>query len=187
MASLVKSTIALSAALMLGRLLGFLREVLLAGRVGVSAEADIAVVVLTLPEFVISVLLAGGFSAALVPALRRQDGEGRLALFRFVGTVSVLVGIALAAGIALAPGLVFAALAPGLEPGTTAPYHTAIRLVALCVPLGALAGVLGAFLNARDQFFVVGFGTVIYNIVLCVVRKFDAALRRKIQKGVFIF
>lgn len=152
---------------MLGRLLGFFREVLLAARVGVSAEADMAVLILTLPDFLISVLMAGGFGAALVPALRRLEGAERIALFRFVTTLAVLVSLGLAALIATSPGVVFRVLAPALPAEVTEPHFLAMRLTALSVPLAAISGVLGALLNARNTFFVVGLGTGVYNFVLC--------------------
>ncbi|MEO0915150.1 MAG: lipid II flippase MurJ, partial [Pseudomonadota bacterium] len=167
MSTLAKSTLALTAALMLGRLLGFLREVLLAARVGVSAEADMAVLILTLPDFLISVLMAGGFGAALVPALRRLEGAERMALFRFATTLALVVALALAGVIAAAPDLVFRLLAPALPPEVIAPHLFAMQLTALSVPLAALSGVLGALLNARNTFFVVGLGTGVYNFVLC--------------------
>lgn len=167
MNTLLKSSLALSAALMLGRVLGFLREVLLAGRVGVSAEADIAVMVMTLPDFLVGLLLTGGFSAALVPALRRSEGDARSDLFRYTATLSLTVTGLIAMLVALFPQVLFQVLAPALPDSVIAPHLSAIRLIALSLPLAGLAGVIGAYLNARGTFFVVGLGTVIYNLVLC--------------------
>ena len=170
MSSLVKSSILLSAALVLGRVFGFLREVLLAARVGVSAEADIAVVILTLPEILVGILLWGGFAAALVPALkRRPDNEGRDALFSVVATWAVLAGGVLALPVLLFPGGIFGLLAPTLPDGAGAAWRWAIMLSALAIPLAALAGALGGYLNAKGTFFAVGLGAAAYNIVLCLV------------------
>ncbi|MEO0387210.1 MAG: lipid II flippase MurJ, partial [Pseudomonadota bacterium] len=164
---MIRATLFLSVALLLGRLLGFLREVLLAGRVGVSVEADIAILVMTLPEFVVGVLLAGGFTAALVPALRQQEAPARPALFRLVATLALLIGGLIAAAIAVAPCALATLLAPGLVPEGAEIWTTAIRLVALSIPLAALAGAVGAWANVQDRFFVVGLGTVLYNVILC--------------------
>ncbi|QHQ36700.1 lipid II flippase MurJ [Algicella marina] len=169
MSTVAKSTLALTAALMLGRLFGFLREVLLAAKLGVSAEADMAVLILTLPDFLITLLLAGGFSAALVPALRRAEGDDREVLFRYVATLALLVSLAVALVIALYPAGVFRLLAPALTAEAYTPHLLAMRLTALSIPLAALSGVLGALLNARNIFFVVGLGTGVYNLVLCIV------------------
>lgn len=163
----IKSTVALSAALVAGRLLGFLREVLLAGRLGVSAEADMAIVILTLPDFLIALLMSGGFSAALVPALRRQAPSDRLRLYRCVSSIALLVALGVAAFIALFPWQIFALLAPALDARTVEPALGALQLAAFSIPLAALSGALGALLNARGVFFVVGLGTVIYNFVIC--------------------
>ena len=95
---------------MLGRLLGFAREVLLAARLGTSAEAEVAIVALTLPDYLVGVLFSGGLSAALVPALRGTAEESRADLFRFAATCVVLASCVVGAAIALAPGVVFAIL-----------------------------------------------------------------------------
>ncbi len=169
MSTLVKSTLALSAALLIGRLLGFLREVLLAARLGVSAEADVAVLILTLPDFLIAILLAGGFGAALVPALRRVEGVERLALFRFATTCAFLVACVVALLVFALPETLFRVLAPALSYSAFEAHLVAVQLTALSIPLAALAGALGALLNARNTFFVVGLGTGAYNFVLCAV------------------
>jgi putative peptidoglycan lipid II flippase len=60
----------LGATLLAGRLSGLLREIELAAAFGVSAEADAAVLLLTLPDLLVNLLLSGGLSAALVPRLQ---------------------------------------------------------------------------------------------------------------------
>ena len=177
MSGIVRASALLTLALMLGRLSGFAREVILAQELGVSAAGDAAVLVLTLPDFLVGLLLAGGFNAALVPALRRLDDRDRQQIFidtsMIVGAVFGVLGL----GVFLFPGAVPAIFAPGLPVETLMPYKLAFSLMALSLPIAALTGVSAALLNASKNFFIVGLGTLAFNLVICVVllTVFDAS------------
>ncbi|MSU90624.1 hypothetical protein GE300_13540 [Rhodobacteraceae bacterium 2CG4] len=167
MSPLLKASAALSAALMLGRLLGFAREMLLAARLGTSAEAEVAIVALTLPDYLVGVLFSGGLSAALVPALRRARGDRRPALFRIAATMVVAAACVVGAAVALFPGAVFAVLAPALPAAVAAEWAWVVALAGLAVPVAALSGVTGSWLNVSGRFFAVGLGVAVHNAVLC--------------------
>lgn len=177
MSGVVRASLFLSIALLLGRLSGFVREVILASALGVSAAGDAAVLVLTLPDFMVGVLLTGGFNAALVPALRQLDPRERRRLYLdvsfYIGTVFALLALA----VFLYPMGVATVFAPGLAAATVAPYLDAFSLMALSLPVVALTGVSAAFLNANENFFVVGLGTLVFNLVLiaALLTVFDAA------------
>lgn len=157
----------LSLALMAGRLAGFGREVLLASSLGLSEQADIAIVLLTVPDLLVNLLLSGGIGVALVPALRAASPAQAAALFKQAslafGAVFALFGLCFA----LAPSLWFWLFAPGLESATQWLDHWMVYAIAAAIPLAALSGVSTAALNARDRFFVAGCGTLIFN--LCVI------------------
>jgi len=61
-----------SGGILLGRLTGFLREVAVASRFGVSRDADIILFSLTLPDFLINLLMGGALAAALIPEFKRS-------------------------------------------------------------------------------------------------------------------
>lgn len=158
----------LSIALLAGRAAGFAREVVLASTLGVSGQADVAVLLLTLPDLLVNLLLSGGLSVALIPVFKRVTGPERVALFVQASlAVAALFG-ALALSIALVPAWWLHLMAPGLGvPDALLPSGFAFLAIALAVPLTALAGVSTAWLNARNRFFVAGCGTLIFNA--CVV------------------
>jgi putative peptidoglycan lipid II flippase len=156
----------LSIALLAGRLTGLLREIQLASVFGVSADADLAVLLLTLPDLLVNLLLAGGLSAALVPRMRALDAGEAGALFRQATLLALAVFGFVAAAIALWPGAALTVLAPGLPVDDKGRF--AMALTALAVPLTAAAGISGAYLNSRDSFFVVGLGTLIFNACILV-------------------
>lgn len=159
----------LSLALLAGRVAGFARELILSSTLGVSRQADAAVLLLTLPDLLVNLLLSGGLSVALIPLLRAAAPREAAALFVQASlAVAGAFGV-LALAIGLAPMWWLALLAPGA--GFTAADSQAlfshVGLVALAVPLTALAGVSTASLNARDRFFAAGCGTLVFN--LCVI------------------
>jgi putative peptidoglycan lipid II flippase len=153
----------LGMALLLGRFSGFGREWVLASTLGLSAQADIAIIVLTIPDLLVNLLLSGGIGVALIPALRAADGgrAGRLCL-----QASLLVfGLYACFGLILTvvPEWVFGLLAPGVHDVAASFNGWLLYAVAAAIPLAALSGVSTAALNAQSRFFVAGCGTLIFN------------------------
>jgi putative peptidoglycan lipid II flippase len=165
--SLLSAGLFLSLALMAGRLAGFGREVLLASSLGLSEQADIAIVLLTVPDLLVNLLLSGGIGVALVPALRAASPAQGAALFKQASLAFGAVFAVLGLCFALLPSLWLWLFAPGLEGATQWLDDWMIYAIALAIPLAALSGVSTAALNARDRFFVAGCGTLLFN--LCVI------------------
>lgn len=154
----------LALALLVGRLSGLGREVVLASYFGISTEADVAIILQTLPDMLVNLLMSGGLSAALVPRLRARDGVAAAHLFRIssLWAASVFSGVAVL--IAVWPGAMFSVLAPGLpQPEHVVDRYT-MTLLACSVPLTALSGTTSAYLNSGDRYFIAGLGTLIFNI-----------------------
>lgn len=155
----------LGGALLAGRLSGLFREIQLASAFGVSVKADVAVILLTLPDLLVNLLMSGGLSAALIPRLRTlPESDAQLLMrqsfwlvFTFFGMVAIVLG--------LVPDFFFALLAPGLK-SDSIPVTAAIAMTAVAIPLAAVSGVTSAGLNARQQFFVAGCGTLIFNVAV---------------------
>ena len=152
--------------LVAGRLSGLVREMALAAEFGVSSQADLAIVLLTLPDLLANVLIAGGLSAAFVPRARALDRASSEALFRTTAFWALVSFTLLAAVLAVSPDALLAVVAPGLPSDALDTARLPVLLVAISLPLTALSGVTGAFLNARDRFLVVGLGTLIFNLAI---------------------
>ena len=67
---LIISGAVVSFGILLGRVTGFLREIGIASVFGISTEADITILMLTIPDVLVNLLVAGGLSAALIPEFR---------------------------------------------------------------------------------------------------------------------
>jgi putative peptidoglycan lipid II flippase len=156
----------LSLMMVAGRLTGFLRELMLASRFGAGAAADAAIVLLTLPDLFTGLLLAGGLSAALVPAFKQL--EARAASVLFVQVAALILGVfsVFAVLIYLWPGIVVNLVAPGLSPGFVQGGDLTWVWVGMSIVATALTGVSSAMLNAKSRFGVAGAGTLIFNITV---------------------
>lgn len=160
---------------MAGRLAGFARELLLASVFGLSAQADVVIVLLTLPDLLVNLLLSGGLSVALVPALSGQDSARKVRLFAQASLVVSALFTALALCFVWQPALWLGLLAPGVKLQTIPLSSLAWFAVSLALPFTALSGVSSAALNAEGRFFIAGCGTLIFN--LCVIAALLLGLR----------
>jgi putative peptidoglycan lipid II flippase len=162
-AALAPGTI-LAAALLAGRLSGLIRETIVASRYGLTGAGDLAVVLMTIPDLLVNLIISGGLSAALVPRLNQMDVEDADALWRSVSVATLAVFGAFAMLFACSPALVLSPLLPGRVAELGALNRLVSGAVAISIPLAALAGLSGAYLNARSRFLTTGLGTLFFNI-----------------------
>ena len=168
MKSVLTTTAFISAALLLGRVSGFLREMLLARQYGTTESADAAVLMLTLPDFMVGLLLVGGFNAALVPALKKTAGPDRLALLNRVAVGVALLFALLTGLIMLFPSAIISVFAPSLDLYTLPNFKSAFTLSLIALPLTALIGVATSYLNTVGKFIIPSLSVLIFNGVLCI-------------------
>jgi putative peptidoglycan lipid II flippase len=160
----------ISLGVLAGRIAGVVRDVVLAGTLGVGRDADVAVLALSLPDLLTTVLVGGAVSAVLIPdfkAARAAGGSRRL-----FAAVTIAVGV-VAAVVALTTALAAPLVVRLLGPGLSADAATiAVPLVALTVaafPLTALAAVTTGYLQSLGRFAVPAAGTFIFNATLVFV------------------
>lgn len=166
---LVSASLILGATILAGRLSGVVREIQIGAAFGLSRDTDFAVIMLTTPDLLVSLLLAGGLSASLIPEFRKLDPAGRTALFV---RASLLVGGAFGAVavlIAVVPRLLMALFAPVYLTTPVEDYAVPFMIAVLAIPLAGLSGVTAALLNSQHRFFMAGAGTLIFNCSIIAV------------------
>lgn len=172
---LVSAGLLVSGGILLGRLAGFLREVAVASQFGVSRDADVILFSLTLPDFLISILMGGALAAALIPEFKRSSPETADQLFL---QSSLLVGagfcLLVAALIWNAEPLV-RLFAPGFDSASVQASGSLLHIILWVMPLTALAGVTMSYLQSRGHFAVPALGTFIFNTTLVVALFFFVA------------
>lgn len=162
---ILSASIILNLGLLLGRLLGFVREILIAEAYGANWQADVIVTILTLPNILINILVGGALTAALVPSFT-ADRSGSRTLAYQVSLVIFLVFIGIAALLAWQSPVLTQLLAPGYSGQAAAVAESGVAIVVLLLPLFVLTGVTTALLQARERFAIPSLGTFFFNAVL---------------------
>lgn len=166
-----RSFLTVSTGTLTSRLLGFVRDSVIAALLGAGPVADAFLAAFQLVNVVRRLLAEGGLNAALVPAwLKVRDADGMAAATAFagrvLGTVSAAV-IAAALVIGVLMPLVIAAIAPGFVGRETLQF--AVDNARLMLPYLAFAGpvtVMMALLNAQGRFALTAFSPLLFNIAL---------------------
>jgi len=162
--NLFRSGLVVAALVLLGRVAGFGRELLLASFGGASAHTDLAIVLLTLPDLLVNLLLGGGLTATLVPAFQAQAQPQRSALVLQVSVLLVGLFGLVALLLSCFPGQAVGVLAPGLIRTIRHGGENALGLSSLAIPLTAASGAVVALLNSNGRFAVGASGTMIFNL-----------------------
>jgi len=164
---MIRSFLTVSTGTLASRLLGFVRDAMVAALLGAGPVADAFLVAFQLVNVVRRLLTEGALNAALVPAwLRLRDTEGVAAAAAFAGKLLGTVSAALIAAtalLALAMPLVIAALAPGFAGHPT--LQMAVHDARLMLPYLAFAGpvtVLMAVMNAQGRFALSAFSPLLF-------------------------
>ena len=171
---MIRSFLTVSSGTLASRLLGFVRDSMIAALLGAGPVADAFLVAFQLVNVVRRLLTEGALNAALVPAwlrVRETDGAAAAAAFagRVLGTVSAALIVA-AALLGLLMPLVITALAPGFAGSET--LQLAVNNARLMLPYLAFAGpvtVMMALLNAQGRFALTAFSPLLFNLALIAV------------------
>ena len=169
---LLRSSAVVGAMTMLSRVLGLVRDVILAAVLGASASADAFFIAFKIPNFLRRLFAEGAFSQAFVPVLAEHREAGGLAAVRVLvdRVAGVLGGVLLAVTLLtlVAAPLVAALFAPGyvVQAEKFALTTDLIRITFPYLMLISLTGMCGAVLNSYGRFAVPAFTPVLLNVCL---------------------
>jgi len=172
LASLIASVAKVGSNSFLSRLLGFLRDLVVARLFGADAGTDAFFVAFKIPNFMRRLFAEGAFSSAFVPLLaeyrtRRAHPELKSFLDDLTGSfAAILLGVTLL-GVLGAPLLVLA-FAPGFagQPDQQALTAEMLRLTFPYLLLISLTALAGGILNTYERFGVPAFTPVLLNLSL---------------------
>jgi putative peptidoglycan lipid II flippase len=170
--NLVRSALTVSAMTAASRLLGFVRDILIASHLGTGPVADAFFVAFRLPNLFRRLFAEGAFNSAFVPLYSgRREAEGAQAARRFAGEVaSVLLWslIIFTAACELAMPLVVHVIAPGFT-DTTDKFDLTTHLSRITFPylaLLSLVALTSGILNAVGRFSAAAAAPIALNVVL---------------------
>lgn len=152
----------------LSRLLGLVREQVIAALFGARIATDVFVAASTVPTMVYDLLVSGAISAALVPVFTDYaDAEDKRDLSRVVSAVLSIATAAMALVVAMlvvvAPWLV-EILGAGFDEEAQAVTTFLVRLMLPSALFMGTAGILTAALYARQSFTLPAFSVAVYNL-----------------------
>ena len=174
--SLLNSSAIVGVMTMLSRVMGLVRDVVIARLIGAGGYADAFFVAFKIPQFLRRLFAEGAFAQAFVPVLseyrQRYEAEGNVAAIKGLinavcgvlgGTLFMLVGL-----VVLAAPVVTAVFAPGFidQPEKFALTQQMLRITFPYLLLISLTGFAGAILNSYDRFVVPAFTPVLLNLSL---------------------
>jgi putative peptidoglycan lipid II flippase len=170
--SIVKSALTVGGLTGISRILGFIRDLMIAAFLGAGAAADAFFVSFKLANLLRRLFAEGAFNAAFVPLFAKaHEGEGDEAARRFAEEAlavmtTVLLVVVLLALLAM-PWLV-RGLAPGFEVEGER-YGLAVELSRITFPylmFISLAALFSGVLNSIGRFAHAAFAPIILNLVL---------------------
>jgi len=154
--------------ILLGRIVGFVRDLLVAHRFGASLPADMAVLAISVPDTLLNIIVGGSMGAALIPEFKRLSPAAASSLRMQASQRVALTFIPLAAVLALAAPWLVRVFAPGFQSGAIPESALLLRIVLWAIPLTALVAIDRAFLQAHGNFSISSMSTFVYNGALVV-------------------
>ena len=169
---LLRSSAVVGSMTMLSRVLGLVRDIVLAAFIGASANADAFFVAFKIPNFLRRLFAEGAFAQAFVPVLSDyREAGGQAAVRELVDRVAGVLGgalVLLTVITVVAAPLVAGVFAPGFlrQPEKFALTADLIRITFPYLLLISITGLCGAILNSYGRFAVPAFTPVLLNLTL---------------------
>ena len=178
--NLLKSLAAVSSMTMVSRVLGFIRDAIIARVFGAGPAADAFFVAFKLPNLLRRIFAEGAFSQAFVPILaeyKNQKGEEATQTFvaYIAGMLTLVLAIVTVAGMVAAPWIIYIT-APGFTTDADKFVLTTdlLRVTFPYIFLISLASLAGAILNTWNRFSVPAFAPTLLNISMILFAAFAA-------------
>lgn len=176
---LLKSGLIVSFMTLISRVLGLVRDVVVANFVGAGAAADVFFFANRIPNFLRRLFAEGAFSQAFVPVLsevkeKHGDAEVRLLIARVTGSLGIIVTLVTLLGVIASPliALIFGMgwFVEWLNDGPDAhKFELASLMLKITFPylwFISLVALSGAILNTYNRFAVAAFTPVFLNITI---------------------
>ena len=172
-AGLLRSSLVVGVMTMLSRVLGLIRDVVVAGYFGASGASDAFFVAFKIPNFLRRLFAEGAFAQAFVPVLseyrtQRDLSAVRVLVNRTAGSLGSVLLIVTLIGSLGSPVLAML-FAPGFYLSGSQSFPLAADMLRITFPylmLISLTAFAGSILNSYERFAVPAFTPVLLNICL---------------------
>lgn len=172
--SLLRALGTISSLTLVSRILGFIRDAIIARVFGAGIATDAFFVAFRLPNLLRRLFAEGAFSQAFVPVLAQYHArEGEAATKQLVDRTATLLALALLAvsllGILIAPAIIYVS-APGFS-ATPEKFDLTVAMLRITFPyilFISLVSLAGGILNTWSRFAVPAFTPSLLNVAMIV-------------------
>ncbi|MBA2450948.1 MAG: murein biosynthesis integral membrane protein MurJ [Chloroflexi bacterium] len=169
---LAVASLIVMAGFMASRVLGLVRNVVIAQQFGAGREYEAFIVALTVPDLVFQVLAGGAVGSAFIPVFTsyftRQQEDEAWRLTSTVMTVAMLATGVVALALALLARPVTELLAPGWDAESKDLTATLMRTMLVSPILFAVSGFATSVLNSFQRFALTALAPIVYNATIIV-------------------
>lgn len=169
MGKLAKSSFAVGATTLMSRLLGLVRDILIAAALGSSSNADAFFVAFKIPNLLRRFVAEGSLSSAFVPVftehVKAGTAEANKSLREALGFVLLLTTPLVILGMVFSTQIV-SIFAPGFDSETLALSSELTRITFAFVMLISLTALCSSALNSLDRFVIPACPPILLNISL---------------------
>ena len=179
--NLIRGFVTVGVWTLLSRVLGFARDILIAGYLGSGVVAQAFLIAFSLPNMFRRFFAEGAFNMAFVPMFSKKletgDGPEVFARDAFMG-MTVILSVFTVLGIAFMPGLVWLMASGFAEDERFALAVEYGRIAFPYILFISLAALISGVLNASGRFLAAAAAPVLLNLVFVVAILVGAALGR---------
>ncbi|HUS15169.1 MAG TPA: lipid II flippase MurJ, partial [Chloroflexia bacterium] len=168
---LAAATLLVGGAFVISRLLGLVRDLIIAARFGVGDETDTYFAAFSVPDTLFLLIIGGAVGSAFIPVFSSlMEQKKAAAAWRLTSTmINASVVLLALGGIVLgllAPALVGVVVAPHFPPEKQAATVELTRIMLLSPLFLGLGGWAQGILNARHRFTLAAFAPIAYNLAI---------------------
>lgn len=153
------------------RILGLVRDRLLAGTFGAGPELDIYFAAFRIPDFIYALLITGGISAVFLPVFSGVFQRDSDAGWKFVNNVLDIFSaclVALCAALALFTPLLMHLIAPGFSGEQKEMTILLTRIMFLSPIIFGISSIFSGVLHYFNKFLIYSLAPVLYNLGIIV-------------------
>lgn len=165
--TITSAAFVLAFAALLSRILGLLRDRILAGKFGAGDELDIYFAAFRVPDLLYNVIIAGAVSSAFIPVFitlyYKNKQEAWEAASNFLNIALILL-ILCAVLFAVASPFIMPLLAPGFDSAKLDATTNVARIMFVSPIFLGLSAILSGVLHSFKRFFAYALAPIFYNV-----------------------
>src|SRR5919202_4629336 len=167
MRRLAQAALVVLTGFMLSRLLGLVRNIVIAAHFGTGAQFDAYVAAIALPDLVFQVLVGGAVGSAFIPVFKRYQAEGEQAEAWYLTSSVINIFVLVAGGSALVLGVLSRPIMDIWVAGEDAQFRDLVasltRILLISPAIFAASTFCSSILNSYQRFAVAAMAPLLYN------------------------